>query len=295
MNFDTIITVSGWEERFKLSIERFLIKNTACQIIFLDYEEYFTETEKNKNELISIIESNGIKHNTEILKQNDNITNWKVVKNVINNISGSLIIDMTTMPRDIIYFSLYHAEKAENIKELYCLYNSPERYSQEKWLTRDPRKPQLVYNMSGLSEIGKDTILILITGYDRKRVEQILNYYEPRKVYLGLQTGEQYDNTILNVSKYIDFNKASDNIEIFDINAFAIGDYGFSKIEEIIQNNMDSNIITASLGPKPSSIALFRLNKKYPKVGLIYVPVNTFNMNYSSGIDSKDAILERIK
>jgi len=295
MNYDTLLAVTGWENRFELGIEHFLDSNSVNQVVLFNFDDYSDKVKPNLQYLKQILDKKKIRIHLIPLKHNDNIANWNIVMDTINNMRGSLVVNISTMPRDIIYFSLHHAEKSEKISSLYCLYNSPEGYSGDNWLTSDPCKPQLIYNMSGIFEMGKDTILIILTGFDRKRVEQLLNYYEPGKVYIGIQTGEQYQNNILNAERYIDFFKSYINITCFDFDAFMEKDYGFDKIEEIIRENMNSNIIAASLGPKPSSIALFRLNMKYPEIGLIHVPVTTYNMNYSFGINSRVAVFEQIK
>jgi hypothetical protein len=295
MKYDTLLAVTSWEERFELGIKKFLFSNSVTQILLFDFIDYEKETKNNINKIKIFLDDLKIKIDLIQLKHNDTKNNWKKVNDILNKISGTLVIDISTMPRDIIYYSLYHADKSDKINKIFCLYNCPERYSNDKWLTSSPCKPQLIYNMSGIFEMGKGTILIILTGFDRKRVEQLLNYYEPKKIYLGVQIGEQYKNNILNAEQYIKFFKSSLKIERFDIDTFSENDYGFKKIEEIVQSNIDSNIIATSLGPKPSSIALFRLNKKYPNVGLIYVPVTTYNMDYSFGIDQKESILEQIK
>jgi len=295
MNYNSMISVASWEDRYELGIKHFLKNNYIKKLIIFNFVDFSEETKINTKNLISFLNTQSIEHELVNLYHNCNIDNWKIVKNTFKNITGSLVIDLSTMPRDIIYFSLYHADKSDNIEELYCLYNCPENYSNDKWLTKDPRKPQLVYNMSGIFEMGKNTIVIIITGFDRKRIEQLLNYYEPQKVYMGLQTGKQYENNILNIKQHEEYFKSFLEIEYFYLDAFSKNDHGLSAIEEIIKNNIDSNIIIASLGPKPSSISLFQINKKNPNIGLVYIPVTTYNMSYSFGIDLEKVIFERIK
>jgi len=295
MKYNTLLAVTSWEERFELGIKRILSNNSIEKILLFDFFDYSENTKNNINKLKEYIHDKNIQIEIIQLKYNDNINNWKIITDNLKKLTGTLIVDISTMSRDIIYYSLYHAEKSENINKLFFLYNRPEGYSDDNWLTSDPCKPQLVYNMSGIFEMEKATILIILTGFDQKRLEQLLNYYEPKKVYLGIQTGEQYENNILNAEKHIKFTKSFLNIECFDLDAYLENDYGYKKIEEKIIENNDSNIILASLGPKPSSIALFRLNKYYPKIGLIYVPVAKYNMNYSFGIDKNEPIFEQIK
>ena len=295
MIYDTLIAVTSWEDRFNMGIKYFLENNSVKCVILLNFIEYKDYTKNNTDILREEFNTNGIKCSLVQLVYNDTKGNWGLIKDKINDLTGSLIIDISTMPRDIIYFSLYHAEKSEKINDLFCIYNCPEGYSKEKWLTSDPYKPYLIYNMSGIYEMGRETIIIILTGFDMKRVEQLLNYYEPERVYLGLQTGDQYENNIRNAEQYIEFFKTSLKIEHFDLDAYKEKDYGLNRIEELMKTNKNTNVIAASLGPKPSSLALFQLNKKYPEIGLIHVPVAKFNMNYSYGLNTKKIIFEQIK
>jgi hypothetical protein len=295
MNYNTLITVTSWEDRFIEGVKCFLNNNTVQEAVLFDYEEYISITEKNTDALKKYLNDSKVTIKVIQLKHNDNISNWKIIKNTIGEIDGSVIIDMSTMPRDIIYFLLFHADNSYDITDLYCMYNSPEKYSQDKWLTSDPGKPQLVYNMSGIYEMDKDNVLIIITGFDQKRVEQLLNYYEPKKVYLFLQNGDQYQNNILNAKQYKEAFGAFLHIELLSINAYS-EDYGQTELEKlIIKERENSNIIIASLGPKPSAIAVYRLNKKYPDIGIIYVPVARYNETYSSGLSKGQPIFEKIK
>jgi hypothetical protein len=294
-SYDVLIAVTSWEDRFAQGIKHFLDKNSFQQIVLFDYEDYIDITCNNTNDLKAYLANKNTEVKIVPLKHKDSVNNWKRVKSIINDIKGSVVIDISTMPRDIIYASLFHADNSSNISNLYCVYNSPEKYTQETWLTKDPCKPELIFNMSGIFEMDKDTILIIVTGFDKKRVEQLLNYYEPRKIYFCIQTGRQYENNKKNAEKYTDTFKPFLPIETLPIDAYS-EDYGFNAIEKIIIDaNKQSNILIASLGPKPSSLAIYRLNKKYPNTGLVYVPVTAYNKKYSSGISQNDPIFEKMK
>jgi hypothetical protein len=295
MNYNTLIVVASWEDRFELGIRRFLTDNSFQRVILLSYEEYTDITNNNVNNVVKCLSEKGIDKEIMVLRHKNSVDNWNTIKSLIDKLSGSVVIDISTMPRDIIYTLFLLADQSEAISCLYCFYNSPESYTKEEWLTKDPSKPQLIFNMSGVYEMDKGTVLIIVTGFDKKRVEQLLNYYEPRKVYLGLQIGNQYKNDILNIQQYTDSFKSFLDIEYFSIDAYS-KDYGYSVIEEIIiKEGMLSNIIVSSLGPKPSSIAIYRLYKRYQNIGLIYVPVISYNEKYSSGLSKNGPVFEQIK
>ena len=295
MKYDTLISVASWEDRFELGIKRFFENNSIDKVIIFEYNEFKNQTKNNIDNLTQFLHNKNIGIKIIALKHNNNKECWKAVKDIIANTEGSLVVDITTMPRDIIYYSLFHAENSNKINSIYCMYNSPEKYADDTWLTRDPCKPQLIYNMSGISEMGKNTILIVVTGFDSKRVEQLINYYEPMKIYLYLQIGEQYKNNILNDKQYKNSFKPSLNLKFYKIDAFT-EDFGKKEIEKvIIKEKNKSNIIISSLGPKPSSIAIYRLNREYSDIGLVYIPVTKYNFNYSEGLSKNNPIFEKIK
>ena len=46
----------------------------------------------------------------------------------------------------------------------------------------------------------------------------------------------------------------------------------------------DHNVILCSFGPKPSAIALFRLQREFPQCSLAYIGCKEYNPNYSVGL-----------
>ena len=69
----------------------------------------------------------------------------------------------------------------------------------------------------------------------------------------------------------------------------SVPDHGQAVILEQIRPYLDShNIVMSSLGPKLSAVALYRIQREHPQIGLAYAPSREFNKDYSSGIS--DAI-----
>jgi len=194
-------------------------------------------------------------------------------------------IDISTMPRDIIWktLNLLYESKLD-INYLYYTpdYKLTEPYD-KKWLSRDPGKPRLIYKLSGIMEYGEKTILIIITGYDVDRVKQLIRYFEPHTTYLGIQTGDQFDNEKENKDKFEGEFRNRESIISFNLDAYSEG-HGCNEIEVVIKDNADANILMTSLGPKLSSIPLFLLKKKYLNTALVYGPSNEYNPEYSHGI-----------
>ena len=166
---------------------------------------------------------------------------------------------------------------------MHYVYHRPQSYSKD-WLTRDTDRPRLVYQHSGIAKLGKPTALLLLNGFDSERAEQLIQFFEPHLLVVGLQSGKQYENDERNYSRGERLDKLTRNIKTFEIDAYS-ADHGFSAIIEQVKPLLaDYNIVAASLGPKTSAIAMFRVVTEFPEIAIAYAPSRQFNIGYSSGI-----------
>lgn len=287
-NFDYLITCAGWEDRFVGGLENAIESHRIDKIIIFRIHEFSEKTESIIAKAKTIINDDRIQE-VDVFLLEDAKT-WKIINELFENIGISdqlLCIDISTMPRFLIWFVMHFSEFYNNTIE--CVYFKPERYEECDWLTSDAEEPRLVFKHSGQYLPDQSTILIIQTGFDIERVNQLIYSYEPERVFLGVQVGEQFDNAIKNTKKHKEHLKYQE-IEFFELDAYS-GDYGYSSVESIILNNKDRyNIVLSSFGPKPTSLAMFKLNKYYPEVGLSYVLVKNYNTHYSHGVD-KNTIL----
>lgn len=116
----------------------------------------------------------------------------------------------------------------------------------------------------------------------------MLYKYEPQKVYLLVQKGEQFNNKQRNdevVHRGVceDFGLNRDNIISKQIDTYA-PDFGFKIVESVIKEEKQSNVILASFGPKPSAIATYRCYMQHPEIALCYLPCKDYNIDYCQGI-----------
>lgn len=287
-NFDYLITCAGWEDRFVGGLENVIQSHNIGKIIVFRIHEFSEKTESNVAKAKTIVNDDCIREIEISLL--DDVKTWKIINNVFENICTSpetICIDLTTMPRFLIWFIIHFSELYNNRFE--CVYFKPDHYPECDWLTSDAEKPRLVFKRSGQHLPDQSTILIIQTGFDIERVNQLIYSYEPEKVFLGVQVGEQFDNALKNLKKHKEQLKYQE-LDFFELDAYS-GDYGYSSIENIVLNNKDThNIILSSFGPKPASLAMFKINKNYPEVGLSYVLVKNYNACYSHGIDKENAV-----
>ena len=275
-----LISFAAWEERFFLGASR------ACEDIKFERatifysRKYSKETDDNRTKLANKLSEKNIECQIEEVDFSSQPTCWKAVKNYFDShkIGKNVLVDITTMPREIIwYIFLFLKQKKANVE---FIYHKPVSYG--SWLTEDTDIPRFPLKLSGLSDISKKTFLLIVTGYDPDRAEQICNYFEPDKVCFAIQSGKQFDNISLNLKAHKALIEEFDALTI-DINCYG-NDWGEEQLSKIIKEYVSThNLILASLGPKPSAVALFRLAVKYPEVALCYAPSKKFNMHYSSG------------
>lgn len=281
---DMLITVASWEDRFTLGFERIIKQFCPKVILMYFFKEYAEISHQNRIFIEEHCKHNNIEIIIVELSFEDSVTSWRILFDTIINgdfINKNIIVDISTMPREIIWtiFDLLE-EKGANIS---YLYNKPKGYNDE-WLSRDPGRPRLVFKLAGEARLGKPTLLLILTGFDPDRTDQLIHFFEPRKCFIGLQIGESFSNQKKNIEKHEARFGKNPLIELFDIDAYSI-DHGLVTIDNILKPYLiNYNILMSSLGPKLSAVALYKIHKMYPQTALVYAPSGQFNRNYSHGI-----------
>ena len=280
---ELVITVASWEERFVVGLTNLLSRSCPKNLIMYYFVEYADHTKDNRQKIEGLCEEKDIGVDSYQLTFKDQVRSWLTIydtKNIERTKGKVVTVDFTTMPRETLWTLFDLLDEYGAI--IQYVYHTPERYSNE-WLSRDPGRPRIVYKLGGEAKLGLSTILLVLTGYDPDRVDQLIRFFDPYYTLLGVQTGEQFNNQTMNVAKYKHYLREP-GVEVFDLDAYT-SNYGFDSIEARLQPYLDKhNIIMSSLGPKLSAIALYQLHKKYPQTALAYAPSNEFNLEYSFGI-----------
>jgi len=281
---DIAITVASWEERFRKGMERLIEAIKPSKVLMFHFKEYAEWSNDNRKYISDLCREKSVQIEGDIpLSFDSPLYSWKnLLKHIeMAIVSGELItLDISTMPREAIW-SIFHVLTQRQASIQY-IYNKPEKYAD--WLSRDPGRPRLLYRLAGIQHLGRPTALVVQTGYDVERVKQLVRFYEPDKLLLGLQTGEQFDNAMQNRAKHESAFEKHRNVEMFDVDGYSL---------DIIQDNfmqvtkpllVDHNVILSSLGPKVGALSLFTVKLMLPDVAMSYAPSNEYNREYSSGI-----------
>jgi hypothetical protein len=247
------------------------------------FQEYKDETQASRSEVVSYAAENGIVCR-ELSVHREPREVWDTLRSDFTStawLHKRVVLDISTMPREVIWWSLSFLIEAGC--ELHYVYHRPQSYSTD-WLTRDTDRPRLVYQHSGIAKLGKQTALLLLNGFDTERAEQMIQFFEPRLLAVGYQHGKQFENEERNLKRGKRFEELIRNIKTFEIDAYS-ADHGFRAIVDQVKPILpDYNVIAASLGPKTSAIAMFRVIIEFPEIALAYAPSRQFNIGYSSGI-----------
>lgn len=221
----------------------------------------------------------------ELPWNNSPIIDWNTIKKNVNDIPSetSVYIDITTMPRDIIWTLFFFVRQKFELFEI--LYYHPLSYNSD-WLSREPVNPRLLLKHSGIMQLGKPTCTVIVTSFDLTRIEQLVTKFEPQKIVLCNTIGNQFDNQERNnPKKQIATCKSVGvaDVSYEEIDAFN-GDFGLKKINTILDSLSNYNVILASFGPKTTAISTYLAHISHPEIALCYVPCRQYNIEYSNGL-----------
>ncbi len=273
------ISFTSWEDRFFHTYEHDT-KNTFNKIILFNYKDGHHIDEKYEG-MVKI--SNPETVNLSI---DNNKENWETIKRTIEE-SGinEALINISTMPRNIIFF-LLHFLKVNDINAETIYYNAEKHDTN---LTENPQLPQLVLQHSGVFESKNSTILVVLLGYDEERLYQLYNYFEPEKIVIFSE--KQHKTTI---NKELNFNFDGIQSEEYQVNSFE-KDNVFNSLEDKVTPLLQThNIILCSLGPKLSSVEVFKYNNKHQEVALCYVSSAIYSLTYSAGAQLNSKYIRKV-
>lgn len=286
MENNVIILCPSWEARSFWGFKRDCEDVKASKVIALRKELPINELEISHciEEITSICTQQAIAYEEFIWKDNP-IENGESLNLCLNQLELNDIvhIDITTMPRDIIWTLLFFLNQRSN--QILIRYYQPESYH-NTWLSKEPHSPRLLLKHSGIIELGKLQCVVIVTGFDLERTRQIVTKFEPQKVILCIQKGQQFNNANRNGgNQHEQICRSAGVSDVTSIEIDSYGeDFGKNAINNAISLLSDYNVIIASFGPKPSAIGVYMAYQEHTEVALCYVPCKEYNKNYCYGI-----------
>jgi hypothetical protein len=292
MSKRVLLAPAGWEERYTNGVLVDVNEFKPSQIIVPYSTKYSERTSPARQKIRQFAEKEGIKFFDYSVDYQDSVSLYRSVIDLFSKHFGAceaIRFNVTTSPRDMIWYVL-HALSSQEVNA-WISYYRPVGYGD--WLSRDARPPRIALKRSGIAYPDRHTCILVLSGYDLERLSQLRQRYEPKKLLLGHQTGDQLDNNKRNVFSQFTMNEQDEkfNFDCYDTSDKAVSQL-CSKFDELHE---EYNVIAASLGPKPSAITLFKLTELRPEIGLVYIPAGDYNEFYSYGIDLSNPVLVRFK
>ena len=285
MNSRLLISFASWEDRFRLGFDKNLRRFRLNRALVFYFSSYADRTQPNRSAVAKMCVEAGIDGSEQLLHHNHPAMTWRVVFDLLVQLANEVdhvIIDISTMPRDIIWYVLRFVDSVESL-ECELIYYQPQKYSSD-WLSRDPQMPRLVYKLSGVASPGLRTALLVTAGFDVQRVRRLVEWCEPSRVLIGCQSASRFEQ---NREKVLEYRKEVAHrswYSLFEFNAYS-RDLGIPHILSELRSVGDSyNVILSSLGPKPTALALYKIQRGSPQCALAYAPSRQFNESYSQGI-----------
>ena len=283
-----LIYYPSWEERSLLGFERDVESSVFDRVILFENANPINSEKITsiKTGIIRKCDDISLKYET-ITLDFDSSSSWCVLKDFVATITvdDKITLDISTMSRNLIWALLFFIK--EKVAGVDVIYHQPHKYSNE-WLSRDAGLPRLLFKHSGIVSIEKQTLIIIVTGFDIERTKQLVNFYNPSKVILLIQKQNRLDDVNRNTfelhsdeCRKIGLKPDVEAIDCYD------DDWGYNVIENVVSAYLSNyNIIVSSLGPKLSAVSVYRTYLRHPEIALAYIPCKEYNVNYCEGIGS---------
>lgn len=281
-----LILYPSWEDRSLLGFEKD-VESTVFDRVIIFENSHPINSEKIasiKTAIIKKCDDRKLKYETLTLDF-DGASFWSVLKNLASTLNGDdiITIDISTMSRNLIWALLFFIK--ERVTSVDVIYHQPLKYSAD-WLSRDAELPRLLFKHSGIVSIEKNTLLVIVTGFDLERTKQLVYFYNPSKVVLLIQKPNRLDDENRNTFELHsdECRKIGLKAEVEVIDCYG-EDWGYAVIEKVVSDYLSNyNIILSSLGPKLSAVSVYRIYLKHPEIALTYIPCKEYNVNYCEGI-----------
>ena len=280
-----LIAFASWEDRFAEGVLRDLDELGCTEVVVFWYGSYRERTAATREHVRSMCQDRSVDYSEVELatdKPQENLRTLDLQTARMSERTSCVVTDISTMPREVIWHLFWLCERYPIT--LRYRYHSPHDYSAD-WLSRDPGRPRLVQKLSGIALPQAKTALLLAVGFDFQRVSQLVRFFEPTRLLLGLQADSPFPLNDPMMQRYVEGLRG----ETFSVDAFG-EDHGFGVFASHVADLVGGyNVVLGSLGPKLSAVSLYRIRQQWPQVGLVYAPANDFNLEYSYGIGASFA------
>ena len=300
----SLIAAASFEMRSTYWVREFIETRGDQTTVFLaDVIEHGAEYAEN----VAAMEDLGVENVDRVDRfSSENLWRWVVgVTDRVSELGGSLTIDVTCMPRELLGMLLFSVSvKRQCFGSISIAYVSApaggyatqnSRLPQEsRWLSRGVASVRSIIGYPGVFHSEQPCHLVVFAGHELERVLQLVEYVEPRRLTIS---GELEESSTVPGAREISLSVAEElkrRIPMPDI-----GDIGFSSssIEDVYGSLQDAglsesneNVALAAMNTKLSFVgaALFGLSNR--AVRMMYAVPREYNPLYCDGVGEASLI-----
>jgi hypothetical protein len=287
------IVTASWESRFLEGARRSLEKYDCSDVLCFWFSEFAERTAEARGEfkeqfghfrlrfeeLRLLPGARGADDDSPGLEAGV----WRQIFLALNETTvdvDEFVFDITTTPRETLWVVLdlltnkgmrgnvvYHRAAAHGA-----------------WCAAEPERPHIVPKLGGISGLDCPSKLLVVSGYDTDRVEHFVAHFEPDETAVMLQEGWPDEDLDKNQRRHEERLRNVDGLKLYKMNSYG-DDWGYSSLEAVaITLAARSNLVLASVGPKTSAVALYRIHRLIENSALVYSACREYNEEYSNGI-----------
>jgi hypothetical protein len=286
------IATLSWEPRFLEGARRILRSEVFSDVLcfgFKDFEERTAAIQKTFEEEFADLHPRfkmlQLSPSNRTTGRRLAATEGSLWKQIFDTVSTEIeeidtfTFDVTTTPREALWIILDLLTEAKLSGSL--AYHRASSHG--AWCAGEPESPHIVPKLGGISALDKPTKLLILTGFDEDRSKQFILHFEPKETLILLQEGSDHEaEKSRSLHEHQFAGRKGIRLETLDSYS---SDWGFASLEKMaVPFAEDSNLMLASVGPKTSAVALYRLHRSLLNSALVYSPCREYNKGYSTGI-----------
>lgn len=294
-NIDLYICSAGFEIRtlaFSKNLNSDLVKKSVNFHISESYYISFENYQKIKSYISNIEFVEFPKNNS--METFDIFNNYflEYIKSKTSTDKLNIVIDVTTFTREVLLILLKvlanHTILSQSI--INFVYTPAESYPCE-WMTKGIRQIRSIFGYSGLIYPSKKTMLVILSGFELERADEIIKSFEPNLLALGkpskeFSINEKLDEIGNKLYTIIKNRYSTKLIKEFEFSCLEITQT-VSELEQLIDiYSHEYNIIISPMNNKISTLAAAIVGLKNDKIQISYASANQYNINeYSKESD----------
>lgn len=208
----------------------------------------------------------------------------------------NIVIDITTFTREVLLILLKLLSSPDFIAsfDVELAYTPAESYADnvsDLWLTKGIREIRSVLGYAGMHSPSKELLLILLSGFEEERANEIIESFEPNKLILGKASDRDSINSKLSDIANAKYKHLADNNLSILLDQFEFSCTDVKETQRQINLMIEKyghqfNVIISPLNNKISTLAAAVCGLKNENIQICYASANQYNINeYSDGSD----------